>query len=273
MFEDLIRYYLPRLFVHLTNVGVINMLSLSWFITLYISAMPFQSAVHIMDCFFYDGPRVGFSLFTTEGLNRWWPFIHSSFLSPFYSMQVLLTVGLQILSICEQELLAQPEDCYVMSYLTTFLHGISNTDTGTAFKGEKASINVNSLVRDAYRRFGDFDNKSLVRKRQDVRLRVVQQLQDNVSRSAVRTATDESLLSKDQLVELHREFHDGCMKVSDFGLWLLQRNLYTGVIWFTYLFPLFLELGGILVQRAPSQAACAESRAVPVHSQAHYALG
>ena len=43
------------------------MLSLSWFITLYISAMPFQSAVHIMDCFFYDGARV------SKGANSFTP--------------------------------------------------------------------------------------------------------------------------------------------------------------------------------------------------------
>ncbi len=56
--EDLLAQHLPRVHAHLQALGVLSMISLPWFITCYLSAMPFQSAVHILDCFFYDGPRV-----------------------------------------------------------------------------------------------------------------------------------------------------------------------------------------------------------------------
>ena len=58
VFEVLIERHLPMLYQHLAQLGVLRMLSLPWFITLFVSAVPFQSAVHIMDCFFYDGARV-----------------------------------------------------------------------------------------------------------------------------------------------------------------------------------------------------------------------
>ncbi len=38
-------------------------------------------------------------------------------------------------------------------------------------------------------------------------------VQDSVSRTAVRSAADESLMSKEELAMLHRIFYDGCMKV------------------------------------------------------------
>lgn len=41
--------------------------------------------------------------------------------------------------------------------------------------------------------------------------------QDSVSRSAVRSAVDESLLDKDTLAMLHRVFYDGCMKANFWG--------------------------------------------------------
>ena len=58
VFEEQIKKHMPKLHHHLDQLGVLGMLSLPWFITLYISAMPFQSAVHIVDSFFYDGARV-----------------------------------------------------------------------------------------------------------------------------------------------------------------------------------------------------------------------
>lgn len=41
------------------------MISLSWFLTIFISVMPYESAVHIMDCFFYDGAKVIFQVALT----------------------------------------------------------------------------------------------------------------------------------------------------------------------------------------------------------------
>lgn len=123
-------------------------------------------------------------------------------------------VGLEILKEVETSLLGMEEDCMVMAYLTQFLRGVANTDTGTAHKAETASTNVNKLLHNAYRNFGSLDNSQLVQLRQKVRLRVVQNLQDTVSRSAVRSASEESLLDRQQLMELHRAFHDGCMKVA-----------------------------------------------------------
>lgn len=92
---------------------------------------------------------------------------------------------------------------------------------------------MTTLIEAAYQHFGSITNEVLVDVRQHVRLRVVQELQvrvpfeptmwgpcvimltflqDSVSKSAVRSAEEDSLLNNPELMVLHRSFHDGCMK-------------------------------------------------------------
>lgn len=58
IFEELTRDFLPQLSEKMQDLGVIASISLSWFLTLFLSVMPFESAVVIVDCFFYEGIKV-----------------------------------------------------------------------------------------------------------------------------------------------------------------------------------------------------------------------
>lgn len=62
VFEDLTRAFLPLLYEHMQDLGVISTISLSWFLTLFLSVMPFDSAVVLVDCFFYEGIKVIFQV-------------------------------------------------------------------------------------------------------------------------------------------------------------------------------------------------------------------
>lgn len=55
VFEELIRDHLPQLTEHMTDMTFFSSVSLSWFLTLFISVLPIESAVNVVDCFFYDG--------------------------------------------------------------------------------------------------------------------------------------------------------------------------------------------------------------------------
>ncbi|CAG5123664.1 unnamed protein product, partial [Candidula unifasciata] len=57
VFQDLVYEHLPALYNKLDVLGLLNMISLSWFLTIFISVMPFSCAVNILDYFFYGGAR------------------------------------------------------------------------------------------------------------------------------------------------------------------------------------------------------------------------
>lgn len=60
--DDLTQEHLPNLHARLDQLGMIKMISLSWFLTIFLSVMPYESAVNVMDCFFYDGAKVIFQV-------------------------------------------------------------------------------------------------------------------------------------------------------------------------------------------------------------------
>lgn len=60
--EALVTDHLPHLNTILQNLGTIRVISLSWFLTVYLSVMSYECAVYIVDCFFYDGAKVLFQV-------------------------------------------------------------------------------------------------------------------------------------------------------------------------------------------------------------------
>uniref|UniRef100_A0A8C2IIT3 TBC1 domain family member 9 n=1 Tax=Cyprinus carpio TaxID=7962 RepID=A0A8C2IIT3_CYPCA len=62
VFEELAHVYVPQLYDCMQALSVISTISLSWFLTLFLSVMPFESAVVVVDCFFYEGIKVIFQL-------------------------------------------------------------------------------------------------------------------------------------------------------------------------------------------------------------------
>ena len=60
VFEWLTEKHLPELYTLLKyKLQIMAMISLSWFLTLFLSVMDNRVAVNIIDCFFIDGAKVG----------------------------------------------------------------------------------------------------------------------------------------------------------------------------------------------------------------------
>lgn len=108
--DDLTSEHLPNLHARLDQLGMIRMISLSWFLTIFLSVMPYESAVNVMDCFFYDGAKVIF--------------------------QVALTV----LEWNQDKLLACRDEGEAMQLLADYLEGIYN-DEGRGALRNKSSEN------------------------------------------------------------------------------------------------------------------------------------
>lgn len=94
--DDLTCEHLPLLYDKLTQLHMIKIISLSWFLTIFLSVMPYESAVNIMDCFFYDGAKVIFQ------------------------------VALMILNLNQEQLLRCNDEGEAMQLLSEYLNGIYN---------------------------------------------------------------------------------------------------------------------------------------------------
>lgn len=62
VFEELIRERLPELAEHVPDLSALSSVSLSWFLTIFLSVLPFRSAVCVVDCFFFHGIKAIFQL-------------------------------------------------------------------------------------------------------------------------------------------------------------------------------------------------------------------
>lgn len=62
VFEELIRERLPHLAERVSDLSALSSLSLSWFLTLFLSAVPFRSGLRVLDCFFCHGVKIIFQL-------------------------------------------------------------------------------------------------------------------------------------------------------------------------------------------------------------------
>ncbi|XP_050726567.1 TBC1 domain family member 9-like isoform X2 [Eriocheir sinensis] len=178
--EDLILDHMPGLHTRLSELGVISLVSLSWFLTLFLSVMPFEAAVHVVDCFFYDGARVVFM------------------------------VALAILGANHAKLERCSDEGEAMMVLSEYLGSI--TTPGSRYGRRRNSVadetqaeeevNIIGVLEAAYRDYGFITNLAVERLRVKHRLRVVQTLEDAMMRNTLRTVGPDCLLSQADLREL-----------------------------------------------------------------------
>lgn len=62
VFEELIKERLPELAEHVADLSTLSSVSLSWFLTIFLSVLPFRSAICVVDCFFFHGIKAIFQL-------------------------------------------------------------------------------------------------------------------------------------------------------------------------------------------------------------------
>jgi hypothetical protein len=168
VFEDLCELYLKDIYVKLKELSVISYVSLAWFLTLFISSMPFDSAVYLIDCFFYDGAKVMFQL------------------------------ALTILQENKESLLKCHDEGDSISILAKYLEKIDNPDR----KIENSNRNIKDLLRDSYVNFGTITDEDINKLRLKHRLRVVQNMEESLLNSIARNVSKQCLFSDEQIKDL-----------------------------------------------------------------------
>eukprot|EP00118_Oscarella_pearsei_P008317 m.42091 g.42091 ORF g.42091 m.42091 type:complete len:1080 (+) comp33328_c0_seq6:70-3309(+) len=195
VFEDLTAEYLPEVHGRLKELGVLSMITLSWFLTLFLSVMSFTSAVHIIDFFFLDGAKA------------------------------LFQIALTVLEANKADLVKVEDDGEAMGILGQYLGRVSNRDaTKSALVSTLpalavahhqdpnsttvASIDIADLVQMSDRQFGFISLDSVESRRNTRRLTVVQGLEESTKRTVVRNLMDDSPFTGSEITTLYQYFQE-----------------------------------------------------------------
>ncbi|XP_051024405.1 TBC1 domain family member 9B isoform X1 [Acomys russatus] len=187
IFEELTRDVLPRLSEKMQELGVISSISLSWFLTLFLSVMPFESAVVIVDCFFYEG------------------------------IKVILQVALAVLDANMEQLLDCSDEGEAMTVLGRYLDNVVNRQSIsppiphlhallTSGDDPPAEVDIFDLLRVSYEKFSSLRADDIEQMRFKQRLKVIQSLEDTAKRSVVRAIPGDIGFSIDELEDLYMVF-------------------------------------------------------------------
>ncbi|EHH61118.1 TBC1 domain family member 8B, partial [Macaca fascicularis] len=184
VFEELIRDHLPQLTEHMTDMTFFSSVSLSWFLTLFISVLPIESAVNVVDCFFYDG------------------------------IKAILQLGLAILDYNLDKLLTCKDDAEAVTALNRFFDNVTNKDSplpsnvqqGSNVSDEKTShtrVDITDLIRESNEKYGNIRYEDIHSMRCRNRLYVIQTLEETTKQNVLRVVSQDVKLSLHELDELY----------------------------------------------------------------------
>lgn len=184
VFEELIRDHLPQLTEHMTDMTFFSSVSLSWFLTLFISVLPIESAVNVVDCFFYDG------------------------------IKAILQLGLAILDYNLDKLLTCKDDAEAVTTLNRFFDNVINKDSplpsnvqqGSNFNDEKGShtkVDITDLIRESNEKYGSIRYEDIHSMRCRNRLYVIQTLEETTKQNVLRVVSQDVKMSLQELDELY----------------------------------------------------------------------
>ncbi|KAI1103997.1 TBC-domain-containing protein [Jackrogersella minutella] len=180
VFESLVEKTMPILWEHLVKSDVqLSVVSLPWFLSLYINSMPLVFAFRVLDVFFVEGPKV------------------------------LFQVGLAILRINGEELLDAADDGAFISVLKSYFSRLDESAHPKSEHPKLRAINrFQELMVVAFKEFSAVTHSTI----QDLRLKNKDAVLNNIENFAKRTAIrnlgpDSKLLSPDELGSLYDRFY------------------------------------------------------------------
>ncbi|XP_051762532.1 TBC1 domain family member 8 [Ctenopharyngodon idella] len=179
VFEELVRERLPELADHVPDISPVASASLTWFLTLFVSVLPFRSALCVLDCFFYCGIR---SIFQ---------------------------IGLAVLDANVAELSSCTDDGHALMILTSFLEQVRHEEESHVCPedaGASHHLHITTLITDAFEKYGCVTVKHLEMLRCRHRVQVLQAHEDTTKDNALRLVTPDVSLSQENLSELYDLF-------------------------------------------------------------------
>uniref|UniRef100_A0A8C7ZR44 TBC1 domain family member 8B n=1 Tax=Oryzias sinensis TaxID=183150 RepID=A0A8C7ZR44_9TELE len=180
VFEDLIRENLPQLVEHMTDLSFFSSVSLSWFLTLFISVLPIESAVNVVDCFFFDG------------------------------IKSILQLGLAVLDYNMDALISCSDDAEAVTILnkSVSMHfkPLQQALVSNNGKASHVGVDISELIREAYEKYGSIRSEEVESSRKRNKLYVIQTLEDTTKQNVIRVVSQDVRFNITQLDELYNLF-------------------------------------------------------------------
>lgn len=180
VFESLVEKTMPILWDHLVKSDVqLSVVSLPWFLSLYINSMPLIFAFRVLDVFFLEGPKV------------------------------LFQIGLAILRINGEELLDAADDGSFISVLKSYF---SRLDESAHPKSEnpklRAVTRFQELMVVAFKEFAGITQNTISEQRAKHKDAVLENIESFAKRTSIRNLGPESKkLSLNDLSFLYDKFY------------------------------------------------------------------
>jgi len=180
VFESLVEKTMPILWDHLVKYDVqLSVVSLPWFLSLYINSMPLVFAFRVLDVFFLEGPKV------------------------------LFQVGLAILRINGEELLDATDDGAFIQILKSYF---SKLDESAHPKSEipkmRAITRFQELMVVAFKEFSGITQSTISEQRMKHKDAVLNSIESFAKRTSIRNlGPDSKRLSVDELGALYDRFY------------------------------------------------------------------
>ncbi|RFU30372.1 hypothetical protein B7463_g5981, partial [Scytalidium lignicola] len=180
VFESLVEKTMPILWDHLVKSDVqLSVVSLPWFLSLYINSMPLVFAFRVLDVFFLEGPKV------------------------------LFQIGLAILRINGEELLDATDDGAFISVLKSYF---SKLDESAHPKSENAKLRAvtkfQELMVVAFKEFSAITQASITEQRLKHKDSVLNSIESFAKRTSIRNlGPDSKKLSIEELGALYDRFY------------------------------------------------------------------
>lgn len=180
VFESLVEKTMPILWEHLVKSDVqLSVVSLPWFLSLYINSMPLIFAFRVLDVFFLEGPKV------------------------------LFQVGLAILRINGEELLDITDDGTFISILKTYFSRLEESAHPKSENEKLRSVTkFQELMVVAFKEFAGITQSTISEQRAKHKDAVLDNIESFAKRTSIRNlGPDSKRLSLDDLGFLYDRFY------------------------------------------------------------------
>ncbi|KAG0243797.1 hypothetical protein BGW41_001309 [Actinomortierella wolfii] len=177
--EHLVEKTMPILSKHLKKVDVqLSVACLPWFLSLFINSMPLIYAFRVLDCFFFEGPKV------------------------------LFQISLAILKVNGDELLAAKDDGAFMNVLKRYFSTLDDSAFPNSPNPKaRALTKFNELMLVAYKEFDSVTPELVAELRRNHQLKVVHNIGSFTKRSALRNIQP-GKFSKEEMSVLYDRYYN-----------------------------------------------------------------